>query len=93
MQMKRIALAAVLLASGLFIGSCSRQVTRVSTEETIDISGRWNNTDSREVANQMTDQVLSGSWIGDFQEDNAGKKPVVIVGIVIGEIVDSGTQL
>jgi uncharacterized protein (TIGR02722 family) len=85
MQMKRIALAAVLLASGLFIGSCSRQVTRVSTEETIDISGRWNNTDSREVANQMTDQVLSGSWIGDFQEDNAGKKPVVIVGIVMNK--------
>ncbi|TDS60149.1 hypothetical protein C8P70_1095 [Myroides indicus] len=83
--MKRIALAAVLLASGLFIGSCSRQVTRVSTEETIDISGRWNNTDSREVANQMTDQVLSGSWIGDFQEDNAGKKPVVIVGMVMNK--------
>lgn len=85
MQMKRIALATVLLASGLFIGSCSRQVTRVSTEETIDISGRWNNTDSREVANQMTNQVLSGSWIGDFQEDNAGKKPVVIVGMVMNK--------
>lgn len=83
--MKRIALATVLLASGLFIGSCSRQVTRVSTEETIDISGRWNNTDSREVANQMTNQVLSGSWIGDFQEDNAGKKPVVIVGMVMNK--------
>lgn len=82
MQIKRIALATILAVSGIFITSCGRQVTRVGIEETIDISGRWNNTDSREVAEQMTSQILSGSWIGDHQESNAGKKPVVIVGMV-----------
>lgn len=82
MQIKRIALATILAASGIFITSCGRQVTRVGIEETIDISGRWNNTDSREVAGEMTSQILSGSWIGDHQESNAGKKPVVIVGMV-----------
>lgn len=82
MQIKRIALAAILAASGLFITSCGRQVTRVSTDETIDISGRWNNTDSREVAQQMTRQILDGPWIGTFQDENDNKKPVVIVGMV-----------
>ncbi len=82
MQIKKIALAAILAASGLFITSCGRQVTRVSTDETIDISGRWNNSDSREVAQQMTRQVLDGAWIGNFQDDNDNKKPVVIVGMV-----------
>ncbi|MEC4112535.1 penicillin-binding protein activator LpoB [Myroides pelagicus] len=82
MQMKRIALAAILAVSGLFISSCGRQVTRVSTDETIDISGRWNNTDSREVAQQMTRQIMEGPWIYNFQDENEGKRPVVIVGMV-----------
>lgn len=80
--MKRIALAVILAGAGLVSSSCGRQVTRVSTNETIDISGRWNNTDSREVAEEMTKQVLSGAWVGNFQEENNGKKPVVIVGMV-----------
>ncbi|MGL4583943.1 MAG: penicillin-binding protein activator LpoB [Flavobacterium sp.] len=82
MQIKRIALAAVLAVSGLVITSCGRQVTRVSTEDTIDISGRWNNSDSREVADQMTRQILEEEWISNFREENASKKPVVIVGMV-----------
>lgn len=80
--MKRIALAVILAGAGLLNSSCGRQVTRVSTDETIDISGRWNNTDSREVAEEMTKQILSGAWVGNHQEDNNGKKPVVIVGVV-----------
>lgn len=82
MQIKRIALATVLAVSGLVITSCGRQVTRVNTEDTIDISGRWNNSDSREVADQMTRQVLEEEWISNFREENASKKPVVIVGMV-----------
>lgn len=82
MQIKRIALAAILAVSGLAITSCGRQVTRVSTEETIDISGRWNNSDSREVADQMTQQILEEPWIFNFREENKGEKPVVIVGMV-----------
>lgn len=82
MQMKRIALAALLVASGVFITSCGRQVTRISTEDVVDISGGWNNSDSRMVAEEMTQAVLGGAWIGNHQEDNQGKKPVVIVGMV-----------
>lgn len=82
MQMKRIALAALLVASGVFITSCGRQVTRISTEDVVDISGGWNNSDSRMVAEEMTQAVLTAAWIGNHQEDNQGKKPVVIVGMV-----------
>lgn len=82
MQFKKITLAAILAVSGLVITSCGRQVTRVSTDETIDISGRWNNSDSREVANQLTTQILDGAWIGNFQDESNNKKPVVIVGMV-----------
>lgn len=80
--MKRIVLAVVLATSGILITSCGRQVTRIGTEETVDISGRWNNTDSREVAEEMTQTILNAPWIGNHQENNQGKKPVVIVGMV-----------
>jgi len=61
--------------------SCSRKITRVATDAPIDISGRWNDTDSRLAAEELTDQILTESWITDFVQKN-GKKPVVIVGLV-----------
>lgn len=82
MQLKRLTLAFAIVASTVFIFSCARQVTRVSPDEAIDISGNWNNTDSRMVADEMTKTILGSSWLGDHLEKQAGKKPVVIVGMV-----------
>jgi len=45
------------------------------------VSGRWNDTDSRLAAEELTDQILSGNWLTDFEQEK-GKKPVVIVGLV-----------
>ena len=47
----------------------------------IDLSGRWNDTDSRLVAEEMIRDGLSRNWITDFIEAK-GKKPAVIVGII-----------
>lgn len=82
MQLKRIITIAAFAVSGLVITSCSRQVTRVSTDETIDVSGNWNNTDSRLVAQDLTQNILGAAWLSNHLEQNAGKKPVVIVGMV-----------
>ncbi|KAA8483621.1 hypothetical protein BDE36_3203 [Arcticibacter tournemirensis] len=71
-----------LMASALFISSCSRTVTRIDNNQQIDISGGWNNTDSRMVAEEMTNTILNASWLNDHLEQKAGKKPVVIVGMV-----------
>lgn len=65
----------------LFLLSCSRQVTRIDPSETPDISGNWNNTDSRLVAEEMTNQILNAHWLADHTQEK-GKKPVVIVGMV-----------
>ena len=73
---------AAIAVSGMVISSCSRQVTRVSTDETIDISGNWNNSDSRLVAQEMTQSILGHAWLSNHLEQNTGKKPVVVVGMV-----------
>ncbi len=82
MKLNKLVTVAAIAVSGMLIASCSRQVTRVSTDETIDISGNWNNSDSRMVAADLTDKILNANWINTHQEEHQGKKPVVIVGFV-----------
>jgi uncharacterized protein (TIGR02722 family) len=82
MKLNKLVTIAAIAVSGMLIASCSRQVTRVSTDETIDISGNWNNSDSRMVAADLTDKILNANWINTHQEEHQGKKPVVIVGFV-----------
>ncbi len=62
-------------------GCASTSVQRTSTDEVIDLSGRWNDTDSRLTAEDMVADVLSRPWLDDFMM-NEGGKPVVIVGSV-----------
>ena len=61
--------------------SCARKVTRIDTNEQIDISGRWNDTDARLSAEALSAQIVTGDWITDYVQQT-GKKPVVIVGLV-----------
>jgi len=70
----------ILLAAG-FAGCGSTQVDRVAVDETIDLSGRWNDTDSRLVAETMIGEVFAHPWADDFVAEQ-GKKPVVIVGTI-----------
>lgn len=82
MQFKKIIALTALAVSGILISSCSRQVTRINANDTVDISGNWNNTDSRLVAQEMTQSILAGKWISTHLEDKKGKRPVVVVGLV-----------
>ncbi len=71
-----------MLAALLLAGSCQRRtVTRVDTDRAIDLSGRWNDTDSRLVAEEMISDVLNRPWLERFTQQN-GRAPVVIVGDV-----------
>ncbi len=73
----------ILTISVLLLSSCAaHKVERVSPDEAIDLSGRWNDTDSKMVAEAMVDQILSASWIDNYQREHNGKKPVVVVGII-----------
>ena len=52
---------------------------RVEPEEVIDLSGRWNDTDSRLVSEEMINDCMNHPWITLFTTGQ-GKPPVVIVG-------------
>ncbi|RLU00686.1 penicillin-binding protein activator LpoB [Ketobacter sp.] len=71
----------ILLCAALFLAACATSVERVAPDSTIDLSGAWNDTDSRLVAEEMIQDALSRPWIGEFA-GRTGKRPVVIVGTV-----------
>lgn len=77
--MKRI-LVLVAMAAVVSV-ACHREVKRVETGEVIDISGRWNDTDSRLVSEEMIKDCLARSWVDDFRQSKH-RSPVVIVGAV-----------
>jgi uncharacterized protein (TIGR02722 family) len=70
--------AIILLAAGC---STSPTVTRTASDEVIDLSGRWNDTDSRLTAETMVSSMLSSAWLEQFIS-NEGREPVVIVGSI-----------
>src|SRR5690554_7519392 len=79
--MRHLFIALVLLA-GLSLSSCNtRKIERIGTEETIDLSGRWNDSDSRMTADAMVEQILNSGWL-DNHVRKTGERPVVIVGLV-----------
>ena len=74
-------LAALFLVLALASCGTTRSVTRVSADTQIDLSGRWNDTDSQQVALAMINDVLVRPWFEEFQSANK-RKPVLIVGNV-----------
>ncbi len=66
----------------LFGISCQRKVvTRMETDEVTDLSGRWNDTDSRMVSETMVKDCLNHPWISQHIRETSGN-PVIIVGII-----------
>ncbi|MCK4546971.1 MAG: penicillin-binding protein activator LpoB [Candidatus Eisenbacteria sp.] len=88
--MKRImaVLSVVLvLVIGLSAGCAKKVVTRVDPTTVIDLSGYWNDTDSRLVAEEMIADCLSRPWRGRHV-DKHGKRPVVIVGQIANKTTE-----
>jgi len=72
---------AYLLLSIAIVGcSSGTKVARVEADSTTDLSGRWNDTDSRLVADEVITDVLNARWIEKWESDN--KTPTVIIGKV-----------
>ena len=74
----------LLIVIFLLIIGCTpsnQTVSRISVDEVTDISGNWNDTDSKLVAEQMVRDLMYRVWISDFQMEYA-QKPTLIVGTI-----------
>lgn len=65
----------------LITGCLSTQTTQWLHPDTVlDVGDKWNDTDSKRVAEEMIGDALSRPWLRQHQEDNNGKNPVVVIG-------------
>ena len=86
MPLRRLRLLGALptLAGALVLvfaaGCFSKRVTRIEPTAVTDLSGRWNDTDSRLVANQLVEQTLGAGWAKRYTDTHGGEAPTVIVG-------------
>jgi uncharacterized protein (TIGR02722 family) len=71
----------ILLTGAMLLASCapSTRVSRIESATTTDFSGRWNDTDSRLVAEEMIHDVLQRPWLQEHSAKTT-QKPTVIVG-------------
>lgn len=71
----------VVLLATITFGGCSRSVKRVDPSTQTDLSGRWNDTDSRLTAEAMIEQMFGNKWSIAFEQKHQ-KKPVIVVGLI-----------
>lgn len=83
--MKKLLLMALILP---FLAACGTKVERMDVDKVKDLSGKWNDTDSRMVAETMIQECLNGGWYAKAIKATRGEEPVVIVGTVVNETME-----
>ena len=86
-------LFASLVLSALAGCSTMPRVKRVDSGEVTDLSGKWNDTDSRIVSQKMISDMLNLPWYNTWASEKKSK-PVVIVGRIVNntmEHINTGT--
>ena len=77
--MKKALVVLVFAIMVLFTGCQSVRVERIDADTAIDLSGYWNDTDIRIVAESLVEECVSAPAIDNYIRTNR-KLPVVIVG-------------
>lgn len=79
--MKKLAGSVMVILAAALLAGCAGSVRRISPDEVVDLSGRWNDTDSKLTAEEMVGSVLARPWLTNFVKAK-GKNPTVIVGTI-----------
>jgi len=70
---------AVTLAAVLLAGCGGTKVENVDPTTEGYISGRWNDSDARAVADQLIPQCLEGAWLPEFRGQQGELRPRILV--------------
>lgn len=72
----------ITLVASLMLLSCNqRLVSRIDPSTQTDLSGRWNDSDSKLVAEKMVREFLSSEYFKEYSKA-LGHKPAIIVGLI-----------
>jgi len=74
--------AGLALAAFAVLSACATKVERIDESKAVDLSGAWNDTDSRLVSQEMIQDSLARAWLQEFKGRPGQTRPAVIVGEV-----------
>jgi penicillin-binding protein activator len=74
--------AGLVLVALVAVSACATKVERLDESKAVDLSGAWNDTDSRLVSQEMITDSLSRPWLQEFRGRAGQNRPAVIVGEV-----------
>ena len=78
---KSILATVLVLGTVVFVNGCGKnvEVARVDSGKEIALTDKWNDEDSRLVAEEMINDMLSYPWISQFNQRFPGKEPLLTV--------------
>lgn len=78
---KSILVTVLVLGTVVFVNGCGKsvEVARVDSGKEIALTDKWNDEDSRLVAEEMINDMLNYPWISQFNQRFPGKDPLVTV--------------
>lgn len=80
-MLRKIFIANLLILTVILAGCSQRKVQRIDPNRTTDLSGRWNDSDAKLVAEEMTKDATNRPWREDFEKEK-GRKPVIIISLI-----------
>lgn len=80
--MKKIVILTAISISLLFTGCQTMSTQRVDSGAVTDIGDKWNDTDSKLVADEMIQDVLARPWLRKYRRKHDDNNPNVIIGKV-----------
>ncbi|ACE06621.1 hypothetical protein Aasi_1310 [Candidatus Amoebophilus asiaticus 5a2] len=83
MEHRKIFSYLILLFLTLVSTECG-SIKRISTSQVTDLSGRWNDTDARLVAEEMTQDVIKRPWRPSFISIYQ-RQPILVVGDILNK--------
>jgi uncharacterized protein (TIGR02722 family) len=82
-MMKSVSVLAAAAGLTMAVASCGptrRDVERVDPETKVDLDYRFNDNDARQVWQGMSNDSTFRGWIGRWQQERGGNRPIMIVG-------------
>ncbi|MCD6587499.1 MAG: penicillin-binding protein activator LpoB [Candidatus Fermentibacteraceae bacterium] len=86
----KVLLVTAVVALVVLTACGGREVTRTDTDTVTDLSGYWNDTDARIVADSIVDQCLNGRWfdVRETRDSRVSALPVIVVGGVRNQSIE-----
>jgi PBP1b-binding outer membrane lipoprotein LpoB len=91
MNAMKLTILTITLAAAVMTGcsgSRNREITRVDPNVVTDVDYRWTGDDAREVYRALVNDALYRQWVDNWMRENAGQRPIVIIGPVRNETQD-----